>query len=226
MEEQQTCELSEKVESSLSLEKTSANRATSEDLSDLTKQRRKLDKLIDSVLKRSTNTNSQLNNLDDKYYALVQLYVDMQEQNKKLQVSAKETEKTVASLTKQRDQAQNDFSKMLLAKDKLENLCRELQKHNKLIKVWLLSKLAFLSVNSKWRVAILKDDNLHRIKEEEEKRKEISTKFQAAIDDINQQMSTNTERNSSLIQENTQLTTKLKCLLEQYEKREEVFCFN
>lgn len=64
---------------------------------------------------------------------------------------------------------------------------------------------------------------MHRIKEEEEKRKEISNRFQVAIDDINQQMSTNTERNGTLIQENTQLTNKLKTLLEQYEKREEVY---
>jgi type I site-specific restriction endonuclease len=63
---------------------------------------------------------------------------------------------------------------------------------------------------------------LNRTKEEEEKRKEISNKFQAAIDEINQQVNSNTERNNSLIQENVQLAGKLKTLLDQYDAREQV----
>ncbi len=71
-------------------------------------------------------------------------------------------------------------------------------------------------------ILILKEENLNRTKEEEEKRKEISTKFQAAIDEINQQVSSNTERNNALIQENVQLAGKLKTLLDQYDAREQV----
>ncbi len=63
---------------------------------------------------------------------------------------------------------------------------------------------------------------MNRTKEEEEKRKEISNKFQAAIDEINQQVNSNTERNNSLIQENVQLAGKLKTLLDQYDAREQV----
>ena len=36
---------------------------------------------------------------------------------------------------KEKDQLQSDHGKTVLAKSKLENLCRELQRHNKLIKV-------------------------------------------------------------------------------------------
>ena len=50
----------------------------------------------------------------------------------------------------------------------------------------------------------------------------ILNKFKAAIDEINQQVGQNTEKNNSLIQENVQLTNKLKSLLEQYEVREQV----
>lgn len=85
-------------------------------------------------MKKTANSQA-LNSVEDKFYALVQKFVELQEQNKKLQLSSKENEKTIGLLGKQRDQAQSDYSKMLLAKDKLENLCRELQRHNKLIKV-------------------------------------------------------------------------------------------
>lgn len=53
------------------------------------------------------------------------------------------------------------------------------------------------------------------------KRKDISNKFQGAIDEINSQVSQNSEKNNMLIQENVQLTTKLKDLIEQYEVREQ-----
>jgi hypothetical protein len=163
------------------------------------KQKKKLNKLADSILKKA-NGNFKLNSIEEKYYAIVQQYLDLQEQNKKLQLNTKETEKTVANLSKHRDLIQTDYNKALFAKDKLESLCRELQKHNKLIK----------------------EENLQRIKEEEEKRKEITTKFQAAIDEINQQVGSNSEKNTQLLTENQQLTGKLKNLIEQYEVREKV----
>ena len=109
-------------------------------------------------------------------------------------------EKTVANITKHRELIQTDYNKAVFAKDKMESLCRELQKHNKLIK----------------------DENLQRIKEEEDKRKDITSKFQLAIDDINQQVASNSEKNNLLMTENTQLTGKLKNLIEQYEVREKV----
>lgn len=78
---------------------------------------------------------------------------------KKIQLNSKEVEKTVANVNKQKELIQNDYNKSLLAKDKLESLCRELQRHNK----------------------IIKEENLQRIKEEEEKRKDITSKFQVNL---------------------------------------------
>lgn len=156
MESQQAdIPVSETLES-LSLEPKSGSKEelTKDNETNDAKQKRKLDKIIgksvlknqskslnladskksrlDNVLKKS---NIQSNSIEDKYYALIQKFVDVQEQNKKYQLTCKENERTLANLSKQKDQAQNDYSKMLLSKDKLENLCRELQKHNKLIKV-------------------------------------------------------------------------------------------
>jgi hypothetical protein len=158
------------------------------------KQKKKIDKTIDGILKKTL-----YHSFEDKYYAIAQRFISLQDDNKTKESRIKEVERTAHNANKQRDQIQNEYSKSLIAKSKLESLCRELQKHNKLIK----------------------DENLQRIKDEEEKRKEITTKFQGAIDDINTQVNNNTDKNNSLIQENVQLAGKLKNLLEQYETREQ-----
>lgn len=44
--------------------------------------------------------------------------------------------------------------------------------------------------------------------------------MQSAIDEINQQVTSNAEKNKALIQENAQLAEKLKSLVGQYEERE------
>ena len=129
-----------------------------------TKQRKKLDKLFGSYFlyicsnyiivwiiqlylfkdglfkKANTKSAPQFSSIEEKFYALAQKYVDSQEANKKLQSNGKDVEKTVANLTKQRDQIQAEYGKQLLVKTKLESLCRELQRQNKIVKV-IYSKL-------------------------------------------------------------------------------------
>lgn len=163
------------------------------------KQKKKLDKLIDSILKKPSGPKAQFNSIDDKYYALAQKFMDNQEQHKKLQLTNKELEKTFSKVSNQRDLMQTEYTKAVLMKEKLESLCRELQKQNKSVK----------------------EESIQRIEDEEKKRKDISNKFQGAIDEINSQVSQNSEKNNMLIQENVQLTTKLKDLIEQYEVREQ-----
>ncbi|CAF0707688.1 unnamed protein product [Brachionus calyciflorus] len=160
------------------------------------KQKKKLDKLIESVLKKC---GSNPVSLEDKVHLIAQALSKEQENSKKLTTSNKELEKQIQSISKQKDFAQSEYGKAIIAKDKLESLCRELQKYNKSIK----------------------EENLTRIKEEEERRKEITAKFQVSIDEINKQVMENSEKNGSLIQENANLAAKLKNLLEQYELREQ-----
>ena len=78
---------------------------------------------------------TQFNTVEEKFYALAQKYGDSQEQNKKLILNSKDVEKTILNITKQRDQIQTEHGKTLLVKNKLESLCRELQRQNKLVKV-------------------------------------------------------------------------------------------
>ncbi len=76
-----------------------------------------------------------MNSNEDKLYALASKYNDLIDSNKQKENSLKDAQKNLNTLTKQRDQLQHDYSKQLLARNKLESLCRELQRHNKSIKV-------------------------------------------------------------------------------------------
>lgn len=79
---------------------------------------------------------NDLKTYEDKFYALAQKYSELLDSNKQKDTQIKELQRTTSSALKQRDQSQQEYSKALLAKNKLESLCRELQKHNKAIKVF------------------------------------------------------------------------------------------
>lgn len=66
------------------------------------------------------------------------------------------------------------------------------------------------------------EETLQRAREEEEKRKEITSHFQSTLTDIQAQIEQQSERNMKLCQENTELAEKLKSIIDQYELREEV----
>lgn len=60
-----------------------------------------------------------------------------------LQLASKQMEKQIISLQREKDILQADHSKTVLTRSRLENLCRELQRQNKSIKVL---KLHFLNI--------------------------------------------------------------------------------
>lgn len=74
---------------------------------------------------------------------------------------------------------------------------------------------------SKW-VDVLQDESLLKIREEEEKRKEVSAKFQTTLNEITALMQQNNEKNSKLREDNLEMTKKFKTVCEQYELREQV----
>lgn len=69
---------------------------------------------------------------------------------------------------------------------------------------------------------LMQEEGVQRAREEEEKRKEVTSHFQVTLNDIQLQMEQHNERNSKLRQENMELAERLKKLIEQYELREEV----
>lgn len=54
------------------------------------------------------------------------------------------------------------------------------------------------------------------------KRKEITAHFQSTLVDIQNQIEQHSNRNNKLCQENSELASKLKTIIEQYERREQV----
>lgn len=132
---------------------------------------------------------------EDKLGALVQHYLGFQEGTWQLQASVQRAERQVRQLSREKEQLQSDCNRALLAKSKLEGLCRELQKQAKLVK----------------------DECLVRIRDEEEKRREVASKFQTTLLDITAVLEENQARSLQLKEENAQLAQRLKALIEHYD---------
>uniref|UniRef100_A0A3P8Z6S9 Taxilin beta a n=1 Tax=Esox lucius TaxID=8010 RepID=A0A3P8Z6S9_ESOLU len=136
---------------------------------------------------------------EDKLDALLKKYAEMLEERRGEQKQLRSLHKKQGHLVKERDQLQYEHSRAILARSKLEGLCRELQRHNK----------------------TLKEETLVRCREDEEKRREITTHFQSTLTDIQAQIEQHSNRNNKLCSENTNLADKLKHIISQYEQREE-----
>ncbi|XP_018565023.1 alpha-taxilin [Anoplophora glabripennis] len=113
-------------------------------------------------------------------------------------VNYQSLEKKFITLQKERDQARTELNKNILAKAKLESLCRELQKQNKAIK----------------------DENITRVKEEEEKRREVATNFTERLNSLSSMMDENKDKSVRLREENMNMTLKLTELYNKFQERE------
>ncbi|XP_034274812.1 beta-taxilin [Pantherophis guttatus] len=142
---------------------------------------------------------TKLNTSEEKLEFLFKKYAELLEEHRSEVKKLKYLQKKQVQLLKEKDQLQSEHSRAILARSKLESLCRELQRHNK----------------------TLKEETLQRAREEEEKRKEITNHFQSTLNDIQAQIEQQSERNMKLCQENSELAEKLKSIIDQYEVREE-----
>uniref|UniRef100_M3XHW0 Taxilin gamma n=2 Tax=Latimeria chalumnae TaxID=7897 RepID=M3XHW0_LATCH len=149
------------------------------------------------LLMQALNT---LSTPEEKLAALCKKYADLLEESRSVQKQMKVLQKKQAQIMKEKVHLQSEHSKAILARSKLESLCRELQRHNK----------------------TLKDENTQRAREYEERRKEATAHFQLTLSEIQTQMEQHNVRNASLRQENIELAEKLKKFIEEYELREDV----
>ncbi|XP_074412027.1 alpha-taxilin isoform X1 [Zonotrichia albicollis] len=149
-----------------------------------------------TLLMQTLNT---LSTSEEKLAALCKKYAELLEEHRTSQKQMRMLQKKQSQLVQEKDHLQSEHSKAILARSKLESLCRELQRHNR----------------------TLKEEGVQRAREEEEKRKEVTSHFQVTLNDIQLQMEQHNERNSKLRQENMELAERLKKLIEQYELREE-----
>ncbi|XP_014403513.1 PREDICTED: gamma-taxilin isoform X5 [Myotis brandtii] len=149
------------------------------------------------LLMQALNT---LSTPEEKLAALCKKYADLLEESRNVQKQMKILQKKQAQIVKEKVHLQSEHSKAILARSKLESLCRELQRHNK----------------------TLKEENVQQAREEEERRKEATAHFQITLNEIQAQLEQHDIHNARLRQENIELGEKLKKLIEQYSMREEL----
>lgn len=145
--------------------------------------------------------NKQLNGLsmEEKFNLVYKRLVESEKENKRLVQLHKQYERSMEATKKERENMILEHSKTANTKNKLEQLCRELQKQNRMVK----------------------DESLARIKEEEEKRRETQEKFQKSLNEIQVVMDENNQKNQQLKEDNMEMAKKFKFILEQYELRDQ-----
>ncbi|RVE57631.1 hypothetical protein OJAV_G00218120 [Oryzias javanicus] len=141
---------------------------------------------------------NKLDSPDQKLEAIIKKHAELLEEHRSDQKQLKVLQKKLLQVLKEKDQLQSEHSRAVLARSKLEGLCRELQRHNK----------------------TLKEETLQRCREDDLKRKEITTHFQGTLSEIQAQIEEHSSRNTKLCQENGALAEKLKGLISQYDQRE------
>ncbi|XP_041704193.1 beta-taxilin isoform X1 [Coregonus clupeaformis] len=158
-------------------------------------------KMLKSLGKEAMLLMQSLNKLgtpEQKLEAIIKKHAELLEEHRGDQKQLKVLQKKLLQVMKEKDQLQSEHSRAVLARSKLESLCRELQRHNK----------------------TLKEETLQRCREDDLKRKDITTHFQSTLTDIQGQIEEHSNRNTKLCQENSDLAEKLKSLISQYDARE------
>ncbi|BFZ25049.1 hypothetical protein BsWGS_28088 [Bradybaena similaris] len=159
------------------------------------KSKKKEDKSVEHILRALNSLQSP----EEKLAALCKKFADLHEEHRMLQTSFKTQQRTLTTVVREKDQLQSEHTKAMMAKSKLESLCRELQKHNK----------------------VIESESIKRAKESDEKRKEISAHFSNTISEIQNQMSDNSEKNNLLRKENENLAEQLRVFMTQCQARDE-----
>ncbi|KAM4625264.1 taxilin beta b [Polymixia lowei] len=167
-----------------------------------TRKDQKLEKkMLKNLGKEAMLLMQSLNKLgtpEQKLEAIIKKHAELLEEHRSDQKQLKVLQKKLLQVMKDKDQLQSEHSRAILARSKLEGLCRELQRHNK----------------------TLKEETLQRCREDDLKRKEITTHFQGTLSEIQAQIEEHSSRNTKLCQENSALAEKLKGLISQYDQRE------
>lgn len=151
--------------------------------------------------------NAKISRKFTKYYkfkwgrgqAFCKKYAELSEEVKVGQANFKALERKVRLAEREREQLQAENSKGVLARSRLEELCRELQRQNKAVK----------------------EESVQRIREEEERRKEVASKFQSTLAEVSTLLQQNNEKNTKLREENSEMAAKLQLLCDQYTLREQ-----
>ncbi|KZS20780.1 putative Beta-taxilin [Daphnia magna] len=158
------------------------------------KSRKKEMRSVEVLLKSMNNLS-----FEEKLKVFTHKYAELLEENGANLSNLKVYEKHIQVLQKEKEQLQMENGKSLLARSRLEELCRELQRQNK----------------------IIKEESMVRVREEEERRKEVSAKFQTTLAEVSALLQQNNDKNQKLREENSEMAAKLQMLCDQYSLREQ-----
>ncbi|XP_060537144.1 beta-taxilin isoform X2 [Cylas formicarius] len=136
---------------------------------------------------------------EEKLDFISEKYNELYNEHRNLNTLVQAREKQITVLQKDLDREQADLTKAILAKGHLESLCRELQKQNKAIK----------------------EENIARVKEEEERRREVANTFTERLNALTNLITESKDKSNKVKEENQSMTDKLSELYEQYQKRED-----
>lgn len=132
----------------------------------------------------------------EAYYT--KMYSEIYNENRTLSNTLQAREKQLQVMQKESDRDRSELTKSILARGQLESLCRELQKQNRLIK----------------------EENIARIKEEEDRRREVANTFTERLNALTNLITESKDKSNKVKEENQNMTEKLTELYEQYQQRE------
>ncbi|VDD83303.1 unnamed protein product [Mesocestoides corti] len=136
---------------------------------------------------------------EDKLIALHRKFQLLTAENSDITSKLKQADKRIMLVSAERDQFHDSYNRVAVQKEKLEALCRELQKQNHQIR----------------------DQSMAMAQSEDEKRKEVADRFQSGIQEIQTQLNDYLQKNNKLREENQMLAEKLQKFIADHEKREE-----
>ncbi|XP_020797301.2 LOW QUALITY PROTEIN: alpha-taxilin [Boleophthalmus pectinirostris] len=142
---------------------------------------------------------SQLSTPEEKLQELVKKYAEMASLRRSDEQKMCQLQHRFSRLLDERQQLQKEQRNNLMARSKLEALCRELQRE----------------------YTELREETIERCREDEKKRNEMTSHFQEMLTEIQSQIEQHNARNDKLCTENNNLTEKLESLMSQCELREE-----
>eukprot|EP00898_Chlorokybus_atmophyticus_P005785 jgi/Chlat1/6207/Chrsp44S05745 len=166
-----------------------------EELAGLAKMRKRQAKELKQLMDDNTSST------EDKLKMLHSRFLQQATEISKLEKELLALRRKCELINKEKDTIYAECTKTAAVKTKLESLCRELQRQNKII-----------SEESKRAAA-----------EEQQKRQELSTKFHNTIKEITLKLEEQGDERMRQFKENEMLREKLKHFAEQYEIREQHF---
>ncbi|KND04547.1 uncharacterized protein SPPG_00272 [Spizellomyces punctatus DAOM BR117] len=159
------------------------------------------EKAIAKAVKKASKDISQLmeNQTSTEKLELIQTkYMDLFQENKRLERDHGKLKRKLEQSNKEKDSSKAEYTKLHAQKQKIEALCRELQKENKRVK------------EESKRLAV----------SEQQKREELSSKFESTIWEIKSKMEEDSDEKKRRAEDSEMLKDKFKSFLEQYELRE------